>query len=53
MRIALELALFVVAGLGLALVGHALWGGLLVLAEVVAVALLRRPGEHVEGYPSG
>lgn len=52
-RITLELALFVIAGIGLAVVGHALWGALLVGAEVVAMALLRRPGEHIEGYPSG
>lgn len=52
-RLALELALFVLAGLGLALVGHVVWGVVLVVAEVVAVALLRTPGEHVEGLPPG
>jgi hypothetical protein len=52
-RIALELALFAVAGLGLAVVGHAVWGAALVGAEVVAMALMRRPGEHIQGYPSG
>jgi hypothetical protein len=52
-RIALELALFLVAGAGLAVVGHAVWGLVLVVAEVVAVALLRTPGEHVEGHGPG
>jgi hypothetical protein len=52
-RIALELALFVVAGVGLAVVGHAVWGLVLVVAEVVAVALLRTPGEHVDGFSAG
>ena len=52
-RIALELVLFAVAGLGLAAVGHLVWGVVLVVGEVVVLALLRRPGEHVEGYPSG
>lgn len=52
-RLALELALFVVAGLGLAVVGHPVWGLVLVVAEVVAVALLRTPGEHVEGHRPG
>jgi hypothetical protein len=52
-RLVLELALFVVAGVGLAVVGHVLWGVVLVVAEVVAVALLRTPGEHVEGHPPG
>jgi hypothetical protein len=52
-RIMLELALFVIAGVGLAVVGHAVWGVVLVVAEAVAMALLRHPGEHVEGYPSG
>jgi hypothetical protein len=52
-RVVLELALFVIAGLGLAVVGHAAWGAILVAAEVVAMALMRRPGEHIQGYPSG
>lgn len=52
-RIALELALFTIAGLGLAAVGHVSWGVALLGAEVVAMALLRRPGEHIEGHPSG
>jgi hypothetical protein len=52
-RITVELALFALAGLGLALVGHAVWGAVLVVVEVVAVALLRRPGEHVEGHLPG
>jgi hypothetical protein len=50
-RITLELVLFVVAGVGLALVGHGPWGAMLVSAEVVVLVLLRRPGEHVGSAP--
>jgi hypothetical protein len=52
-RIALELLLFVVAGVGLAVVGHPVWGVVLVVAELVVLALLRRPGEHVQGHEPG
>jgi Protein of unknown function (DUF2568) len=52
-RIVLELVLFVGAGIGLALVGHPQWGGILVAAEVIVLVLLRRPGEHVAGRRPG
>ena len=52
-RITLELALFVIAGIGLAVVGHALWGALLVGAEVVAMALHASAGRAHRGLPVG
>ncbi len=48
-RIVIELALFVAAALGLAAIGHPLWGVILLVAELVVLGLLRRPGEHPPG----
>ena len=46
-RVVLELLLYLVAGAGLAVVRLPLVGLALVLAEVVVLGLLRRPGEQV------
>ena len=45
-RVVLELALFLGAGIGLGLVGHPQWGVILVAAEVVVLVLLRGPDRH-------
>ncbi len=52
-RVAIELALFAGAALGLAAIGHPLWGGILLAAELVVLGLLRRPGEHPPGAAFG
>ena len=47
-RVALELSLFGIAGLGLALVGHVLWGLALVVAEAAVLTLQRTTEEPAE-----